>query len=246
MKVFLTSKMGSDIKVNGVRKAAAICNDNGFLDKLKGLWNAPAKVLVIASAPDAFEINDSIKDIFTQSFALSSLDVEAVGLCDGRNPDIICNLSSYDVIILAGGHVPTQNKFFHDISLKDNLKGFDGILIGISAGTMNCASIVYAAPEAEDESIDPNYKRFIPGLGITELNIFPHYQKVKDEILDGKRVMEDITYPDSMGHTFYALIDGSFVYRENETETLYGECYQIQDGVICKICELGQHLVLTK
>lgn len=244
MKVFLTSKMGNDIKVNGVRKATAICNDNGFLDKLKALWNAQAKVLVIASAPDAFEINDSIKDIFTQSFALSHLDAETVDLCDGRYLESVRALSDYDVVILAGGHVPTQNNFFHDIVLRECLKNFDGTLIGISAGTMNCADVVYAAPEAEGESIDPDYQRFIPGLGVTDLNIFPHYQKVKDEVLDGKRVMEDITYPDSIGHTFYALVDGSFIYQENETATVYGECYRIQDGVLSQICELGQQLQL--
>lgn len=246
MKVFLTSKMGNDVKVNGIRTATAICNDNGFLDMLRVLWNAPAKVLVVASAPETFEINDSIKDIFTQSFALSNLEVNQVDLCDGRCPETVSYLSGYDVIILAGGHVPTQNLFFHNIHLKEHLKDFNGILIGISAGTMNCANAVYAAPEAEGESVDPSYRRFIPGLGITELKIFPHYQNVKDEILDGKRVMEDITYPDSIGQTFYALVDGSFVYQENGTETLYGECYRIQDGAICKICEPNQSIVLTE
>lgn len=246
MKVFLTSKMGNDIKVNGVRMATAICNDNGFLDKLSALWSTPAKVLVVASAPNAFEINDNVRAIFAQSFALSNLDAETVDLCDGRNPEIVTQLSGYDVVVLAGGHVPTQNKFFRNIALKEHLKRFYGILVGISAGTMNCANIVYAAPEAEGESIDPDFQRFIPGLDITELNIFPHYQKVKDEILDSQRVMEDITYPDSVGHTFYALVDGSFIYQENGVETLYGDCWQIKDGSISKICDLNQSLVLTK
>lgn len=39
--------------------------------------------------------------------------------------------------------------------------------------------------------------------------ILPHYQDIKDDILDGKRLFEDITYPDSYDKEFYALTDGS-------------------------------------
>lgn len=244
MKIFLTSKIGSNIKVEGMRIPTHIYTDNGLHAMLKKLWKVPAKVLVIASGPDEPEINESVRSIFEQSFALSGLDTACVHCCDGQNPEIVCQIADYDVVILAGGHVPTQNCFFHSLSLKEHLKSFDGILIGISAGTMNCADVVYAAPEADGESIDPNYQRFIPGLGITNLNIFPHYQKVKDEILDGRRVMEDITYPDSMGCTFYALVDGSFIYQENGKQTLYGEAYRISDGAISKICELEQYVEL--
>lgn len=33
-------------------------------------------------------------------------------ICDARNEEMAQNISEYDVIILAGGHVPTQNKYF--------------------------------------------------------------------------------------------------------------------------------------
>lgn len=246
MKVFLTSKIGSDIKLEGKRIPTHIYTGNSLHRMLKERWPIPAKVLVFVSDPDAAEISDSVRNTLEQSFALSGLDTACVHLCDGRNPEIASHASDYDVVILAGGHVPTQNKFFHDIRLKEHLKGFSGIVIGLSAGTMNCADLVYAAPEEEGESIDPSYQRFIPGLGVTDLNIFPHYQKIKDALLDGRRVMEDITYPDSMGHTFYALVDGSFIYQENGTQTLYGEGYRIQDGTLSKICEEERALVLTK
>lgn len=244
MKIFLTSKIGSNIKVDGARIPTHIYTDNNLHQMLKAHWKFPAKVLVVASDPDEAEINESVRSIFEQSFALSGLDTACVHLCDGRNPEIVCQIADYDVVILAGGHVPTQNRFFHSISLKEYLRKFDGILVGISAGTMNCADVVYAAPEADGESIDANYQRFLPGLGVTNLNIFPHYQKVKDEILDGRRVMEDITYPDSIGRTFYALVDGSFIHQENGKQTLYGEAYRISNGAIEKICKLDQFIEL--
>lgn len=246
MKVFLTCKINPKVRVDGIYMPTHIFEDNGLRQMLKERWPTSAKALIYAADSDAIEINDSVRITLEKSFALSGLDTSLVHICDGRNPEIVTHTSDYDVLILAGGHVPTQNKFFHDIALKEHLKDFDGMIIGLSAGTMNCADIVYAAPEIEGESVDPDYQRFIPGLGITELNIFPHYQKVKDAILDGKRLMEDITYPDSVGRTFYALPDGSFIYQENETATVYGECWRIQNGAISKICEEGQSCVLTK
>lgn len=190
------------------------------------------------------EINDSILNIFTAAFPMSGLSIKQVSICDKRNIHLANDLADYDVLILAGGHVPTQNIFFEEIQLKDYLHCFDGILIGISAGSMNSAEIVYAQPELEGESVDKDYKRFLPGLGITSLMILPHYQNSKDDILDGKRLYEDITYPDSHGREFYALVDGSYLLIEDDTTTLFGEAYLIKDGSIKKICKKDQSICI--
>ena len=60
--------------------------------------------------------------------------------------------------------------------------------------------------------------------------IIPHYQDVKNDIVDGLRVMEDITYPDSMGKEFLALNDGSFLVSVDGEESVYGEAFIIKDG----------------
>ena len=57
----------------------------------------------------------------------------------------------------------------------------------------------------------PGFVRFTQGLGLTDKNILPHYNQVRDNILDGMRLFEDITYPDSRGHSFYVLMDGSYI-----------------------------------
>ena len=149
-----------------------------------------------------------------------------------------------DLIVLGGGHVPTQNAFFQKAGLRKKMRGFEGIVMGISAGTMNCADMVYAQPELPGESIDKNYVRHFEGLGLTKLNILPHYQAVKNSRLDGKRLYEDITYADSMGHSFLVLPDGSYVLGENGHETHFGEAWRIADGRIEKICRDGQTLAL--
>ena len=78
------------------------------------------------------------------------------------------------LIVLAGGHVPTQNAFLCQCGLKEAMKTFDGVVIGISAGSMNCAETVYAQPEEPGEAISKTYRRFLPGLGLTNTMLLPH------------------------------------------------------------------------
>jgi len=102
-----------------------------------------------------------------------------------------------DLIFLCSGHLPTQNKFFNRINLKDKLKQTNAFIIGGSAGAMNMAENVYSIPELEGESIDPNFKRSLVGLGLTDINILPHYDAFTDVILNGKKFVEEIVLPDT-------------------------------------------------
>lgn len=245
MIAYLTSHIGGSYKKDGTRIPTQLSTENGLLDNLQKHWKDNSKVLIISADADDVEINDSIMKIFTASFPMSGLSISQMHICDNRNENLVDEIAGYDVLILVGGHVPTQNKFFERIRLKEHINDFDGILIGISAGTMNSAEVVYAQPELEGESIDKEYERFLSGLGITKLMILPHYQDIKDDILDGKRLFEDITYPDSYGREFYALEDGSYFMVENKATTLFGAAYLIKDGDIKQICEKGKSICMT-
>ena len=244
MVAILTSSLGGSHKVNGNRVPTYLLNENDLTDKLKQYWKESSRVLIISAGPDAFERNDNILYCQTEAFAMSGLKAEGFEMCDSRTVQLAENIKSYDVIILAGGHVPTQNKFFGELNLKKKLRDFDGLIIAWSAGSMNCAEIVYAQPELEGEAIDPEFQRFIPGLGITKQMIIPHFQNVKTDVLDGYRVIEDMAFPDSMGREFVALNDGSFIVSVNGSETLYGEAYLIKDGILSQICRDGESIYL--
>ena len=192
--------------------------------------------MIISGSPEYFDKNDSVLFCLKGAFSLSELGTSEVLMCDERNKEIIERLPEIDVLILAGGHVPTQNSFMKTIGLKERLQSWDGLLIAWSAGSMNCAEMVYAGPELPGEAIDPNYQRWISGLGITKTNIFPHFETLKDEMLDGMRLIEDITYSDSMGHEIIALNNGSFIVVDNGTEVLYGGAYSIKNGEQRQIC----------
>ena len=244
MKAILTSYFGGQIKIDGKRSPAKLPETNGLLDMIKVFWKDDPKIMIISGSPEYYDKNESISFCLRGAFALSDLSVSDILMCDERNKEIIERLPEMDVLILAGGHVPTQNTFMKAISLRERLQAWDGLIIAWSAGSMNCAETVYAGPELPGEAIDPNYQRWISGLGITKTNIFPHFQALKDEMLDGMRLIEDITYPDSMGHEMIALNDGSYIVSENGVETLYGEAYSIMNGEQRKICEDERYIQL--
>ena len=236
MKAILTSSLGGQVKIDGKRLPAKLPETNGLLKCIKDVWKKDSKVMIISGSPEYFDKNDSVLFCLKGAFSLSELGTSEVLMCDERNKEIIERLPEIDVLILAGGHVPTQNSFMKTIGLKERLQSWDGLLIAWSAGSMNCAEMVYAGPELPGEAIDPNYQRWISGLGITKTNIFPHFEALKDEMLDGMRLIEDITYSDSMGHEIIALNNGSYIVVDKGVEILYGEAYSIKDEVLKQIC----------
>lgn len=236
MKAILTSSLGGQVKMDGKRLPSKLPETNGLLKSIKAVWKNDSKVMIISGSPEYYDKNDSILFCLKGAFSLSNLSASEALMCDERNKEIIERLPEMDVIILAGGHVPTQNSFMKTIKLKERLQDWDGLLIAWSAGSMNCAEMVYAGPELTGEDIDPNYQRWISGLGITKTNIFPHFEALRDEILDGLRMIEDITYADSMRHEIIALNNGSFIVIDNGTEMLYGEAYSIKNGEQRQIC----------
>ena len=246
MKAILTSSIGGSIKADGRRIPIPLMGENGQLDKIKAFWRENSKILLISASPDDYERNDGIINCLKDSFRMSGLRFSLFEMCDARTEEIVERINEMDVILIAGGHVPTQNAFLKRIGLKERLHKYEGLIIAWSAGSMNCAEIVYAGPELEGEAVDPDYQRWISGLGLTKVNILPHFQSIKEDILDGLRVIEDITYADSMGHEILALNDGSYIVVDDGTETLYGESYSIKDGCRKQICRNGESIWLLK
>ena len=225
----------------------AILNpENNFLDNLFSCLPEHPRCLFICSAPDDPNFTDRVSGEMYDAFLEAGMEFSDLATLDRRNQeDAQLLIWQSDFIILSGGHVPTQNEFFQEIGLRELLENYQGVIMGISAGTMNAAERVYVQPEEAGES-DPDFERFLPGLGITSVNVLPHYQQVKDNVLDGKRLFEDVTYADSMGECFFAFVDGTYLIVEEDQTTLYGEAYCIQDGEIEQISELGDIVVIEE
>lgn len=238
MILYLTSSPTGDL--DGKYRVDGIDNRNGFLDRLKKCWKNPSRCLMITAFPEDIEASEEMTAFFQQAVTKSGLQTSAFDLWDDRTEDTSAEaLHSYDVIFLGGGHVPTQNAFFKRLDLRHKIQDYRGIIIGISAGSMNCAEVVYAQPELPGEATDPDYERFITGLKLTDINILPHYQIVKNSVKDGKKLFEDISMPDSQGHYFLTIPDGSYVEIVGNDRNIYGEAWMIHNGRMWQICENG-------
>ena len=237
MVLFLTS---SPCVIGAPR---AILNPaNGFVDRLREVLPQWPRVLIVSSNPEDRDNACGFANDMAVTFAEYGMPMGGFQVLDGTTADEAEYLvETSDLIILMGGHVPTMNQFLQEIGLRELLAGYEGVVMGISAGSMNCADVVYAQPEEEGEGIDPDYEKFIPGLGLTDVNVLPHYQQVKKNILDGMRLYEDITYADSMGNTFYAMVDGAYYYQDDEEAVFFGKVGRLQDGVLKWICSEGKY-----
>ena len=221
---------------------AILSNDNEFIDRIRAVLPAYPRALFIAADPDNREDTCRFGADTVAAFSEAGMPFQSYHILDGYNAESAeWLIENSDIILLSGGHVPTQNAFFQEIGLRELMERFDGVVVGISAGSMNCADCVYVQPEEEGES-SPDFPRWAQGLGLTDVNILTHYQKVKDNILDGLRLFEDITYADSMGNTFYVLPDGSYFYQDEDGLLLCGEGYRLQDGVLEQLTQNGDVL----
>lgn len=172
MSCFLTSRM--DDPNTGELNTA-----NRFAEELRLRLPNPCRALHICSDPDNRDIMDRYTSITRQMLENAGFRFERFDPLDGRNEKLAEKLvGGSDLLILAGGHVPTQNRFFQKISLR------------------------------------------------------------------GLRIYEDIACSDSMGRTFYAIPDGSYLLIDGGKEELRGEAYRIKDGALSRISSRGDVLPL--
>ncbi|MBR1510712.1 MAG: Type 1 glutamine amidotransferase-like domain-containing protein [Bacteroidales bacterium] len=217
--------------------------DNGFLADVKAsladvTGGLPPRVLLVSAAPDDLGFTESVLKGMSECIWKSGIETAEIVMLDRRNAfDTAALVRRAQWIILCGGHVPTQNKFLHEIGLKELLQGFEGVIMGCSAGSMNCADNVYSHPELPGEAKDPGYRRWLKGLGLTDIQIIPHFGQVRYAVVDGLRLFEDIAFPDSIGHTFYTFPDGCYIKIKDGKPTLYGDAFAISRGGMRHISE---------
>lgn len=233
--LFLTSSLETNYKDEfGNRIPKAMENKNRILDNFKKYINKYDNFLFICSDETNYEVTDMHANVAFESFNLS-LPFKNYTVLDGRNKKQAKKLiENADFIFLCGGHVPTQNKFFEKINLKELLKDCNVPICGASAGSMNCADIVYAQPELEGEVLDKNYKRYINGLGLTKINIFPHIHDIIGEQVDGVTQFE-LAMEDSYTRPIIAYSDGTYILQVDKTTLLYGKAYIFNKGQVNEI-----------
>ena len=201
--------------------------------------------MYITSSPDDFYGSECASEGIRKAVQDAGANIVNWTLLDRRNITMASALiEQADLVVLGGGHVPTQRRFFEEMVLRDILHTYEGVLLTISAGSMNCADEVYSIPELPGEVRDPKYERFFHGMGLTSIQILPHYYEWKDFVLDGMKVYNEVAAKDSMGKRFYVFPDGTYLYSMFGYEEIRGEAFLMENGIFRKICEDGQRVLL--
>ncbi|MBR6698995.1 MAG: hypothetical protein IKL71_03135 [Bacteroidaceae bacterium] len=223
----------------------AIFEKNGFREELLRQLGGEVRGLYVTSSPDDFGGSECASEGMRTALRDCGVNIAGWTLLDRRNMTHAHSLvRESNLVILGGGHVPTQHSFFQEMFLREALLVYEGVLLTISAGSMNCADEVYSIPELPGEVRDPNYRRFFRGMGLTSIQILPHYYEWKDFVLDGMKIYNEVAAKDSMGKRFYVFPDGTYLYSMFGYEEIRGEAFLMENGIFRKICEDGQKVLL--
>lgn len=247
MKIFLTSShtlgwAGDLNPANGFEEALRTALKRSAQD----CERPPINCLMISSYPDDVTITDRMAWEIRECFERARMPFDHFEVLDSRTSRIAASMiRRANFIILCGGHVPTENRFFQRLKLREKLSGFDGVLMGISAGSMNCAEKVYSTPELKGEAKSKRYTKYFDGLGYTDINIIPHYQDSRRSKIDGIPLMSEIVAPDTFNHPVWCLPDGSYFMIEDGMTLLCGKAYKMQNGVEKLVCRDGETKLLT-
>lgn len=243
MNLFLASNIGGVKKENGNKIPIKFFENNEFLKNLKKSIKNNKKFVLVASDPDNYERNDLFLQMDIEALKLSGLLFEEYLILDGRGKESISSiLKDCDLIFLCGGNTLMQNTFFNSISLKEHLKNIDSVIVGISAGSINSADNVYNSPESEDELKNSPY---LNGLDLTDINIEPHF--ILEDLSDdyNKKLQREEILKESYNRMIIALTDGAYILQTDKECKLYGESYKIKDGIISKICNNDEFIILN-
>lgn len=130
-------------------------------------------------------------------------------------------LNDYDVIFLMGGNPIKQIEIINKINLK-NLINKAKVVIGVSAGAINLSNeaIYYNDYSEKIEIYD--------GIGLTDINVYPHFDINNKEFLEEVKMVSKIK-------ALIALPNESFIKLDDEQIEFCGDCYKVANDNIIKI-----------
>lgn len=198
---------------------------NGFNDKTAELFRQKIgkrnKFAFVASEFEKeHEKTDHYFHFFLNMFEEKGIHFKEAYVVDGRMTakEAQNAVAEADVVWLSGGDTPTQFRYFQKYGLDMMIKKQEGVIIGMSAGSINLAetSICTLSCKHDKQEI---YK----GLGCVNISVEPHFvrSELSDELLELSRK-----------YTIYGLCDESMIICTDDKVEFWGEIYKISNGTI--------------
>lgn len=167
-----------------------------------------------------YEKTDKYFHIFLNMFEEVGVHFKEAYVVDGRmsSDEAQKAVAEADVVWLSGGDTPTQFSYFQKYGLDKVIKAHDGVVVGMSAGSINMARTSICTLSCG------HYKQEIyEGLGCVNITVEPHFVRsnISDELIELSRK-----------GTIYGLCDESFIVCTKEYIEFFGEIYKISQGTI--------------
>jgi len=185
-----------------------------------------SSLLLIASCPHSYEKTDAYKDGGIMWFRNIGIEFENVDVLDGRKTKTECLglVSDASVIFLMGGTTFLQFEFLQKNDLIPALKQFDGVIMGLSAGSINMAvNSFYSADK------DCSRTHIYKGIGLSDVSIEPHF------MIENKDLLDNDILPFSEIIDIYAMCDDSAILVRNDNRQFFGNIYLASKGKIEKV-----------
>ena len=179
-------------------------------------------IVFIATTFDDYENNDLYYNNLIKHFKNIDITFNKAYLIDNRvDKDLAKDyILKSNIIFLMGGDTKKQIDSVKEYDLFEILKSKEGIILGVSAGSMNQSSRVVYKNDYNNYVIE-DYE----GLGYIDINIYPHLDFNNIDYL--KEVFEVSNYTKTV-----ALPNDSFIRIENNNIDFVGEYYTIQNSKI--------------
>lgn len=179
-------------------------------------------IVFIATTFDDYEKNDLYYNNLIKHFKNIDITFNKAYLIDDRVAKDLAKdyILKSNIIFLMGGDAKKQIDSVKEYDLFEILKSKEGIILGVSAGSMNQSSRVVYKNDYNNYVIE-DYE----GLGYIDINIYPHLDFNNIDYL--KEVFEVSNYTKTV-----ALPNDSFIRIENNNIDFVGEYYTIQNSKI--------------
>lgn len=152
---------------------------------------------------------------------ISWLDNIGINFKENHLVSLDDELNDYDVIFLMGGNPIKQIEIINKINLR-NIINKAKVVIGVSAGAINLSNeAIYYNDYSEKIEI-------YNGIGLTDINVYPHFDINNKEFLEEVKMVSKIK-------TLIALPNESFIKLDDEQIEFCGDCYKVANDNIIEI-----------
>lgn len=217
---------------------------HGLGDMFKAELKNTKSIVYIPGNPDKIEkIKEKIIPIFTERFKKVGIEFEKTNLI---TPDLTIDnakkmIINADFIMLMGGDPFKQKEMCNKLKIVEELKKYNGVMVGFSSGAMLMSKYIIITPYSEEY---PNF-HIEDGLNLDGISIYPHNNTSEENypdiltIGDGKYRKEDLLKVANKYGNFYLLqnngIDISIIKSSDGNIEFYtennGKIWEVSDDV---------------